>query len=354
MLRTRLGGPVAESIRPMATLEFYITGDQLGFYSSLGVTGKSNGTKVTLDGVTAFGSSTDVYRIVVDGVDPGDTGLSTGQTVSIYDYQTGELIYTGLYPDTSLYNGRASSDTHLMLDNGDGRGVVINLNGVTDGSMQLGPGAKVPLGVELPFTSLPPTPPTFPCFVKGTLIETDIGPLPIETLRAGDKVATFDNGLQRIRWIGKREVCGLGGDAPIVFEAGALGNYRRLLVSPQHRMLMTDWRAEMYFGSPEVLVAAVHLVNGTTIRQQPQPKITYFHMVFDQHEIIFAEGIRTESLHLGAEALGRLDTKTSSEILALFPEAAYRDKETARPCLRAYETALVPAERKTGLRSSAA
>ncbi len=338
----------------MATLEFYLTGDQLGFYSSVSVTGKSFGTKVTLDGVSSFGDATDVYRIVVEDVAPGATGLTAGQTVSIYDNSTGDLVYSGLYPDTTLYNGRASSDTHLMLENGDGSGVVINLNGVTDGSMQLGPGAKVPLGVELPFTSLPPTPPTFPCFAKGTLIETDIGPLPIETLRAGDKVATFDNGLQRIRWIGKREVCGLGGDAPIVFEAGTLGNYRRLLVSPQHRMLMTDWRAEMYFGSPEVLVAALHLVNGTTIRQQPIPKITYFHMVFDQHEIIFAEGIRTESLHLGAEALGRLDTKAREEILALFPEAAYRESETARPCLRAYESALVPAERKTGVRSSAA
>jgi hypothetical protein len=338
----------------MEILEYYLTGDQLGFYSSVTVTGKSNGTKVTLDGVSSFGDATDVYRIVIEDAADGATGFTSGQTVTIYSYPDESQVYSGYYPDTTLYNGRASSDTHLMLDNGDGSGVLINLNGVTDGSMQLGPGAKVPLGVELPFTSLPPTPPTFPCFVKGTLIETDIGPLPIETLRAGDKVATFDNGLQRIRWIGKREVCGLGGDAPIVFEAGALGNYRRLLVSPQHRMLMTDWRAEMYFGSPEVLVAAVHLVNGTTIRQQPQPKITYFHMVFDQHEIIFAEGIRTESLHLGAEALGRLDTKTSSEILALFPEAAYRDKETARPCLRAYETALVPAERKTGLRSSAA
>lgn len=338
----------------MATYEFYLTGDQLGYYSSVNVTGKSFGTKVTLGDVSSFGSSTDVYRIVVEDADPTDTGISTGQLVSIYTYPDGDLIYSGLYPDTTLYNGRASSDTHLMLDNGDGSGVVINLNGVTDGSMQLGPVATVPLGVELPFTSLPPTPPTFPCFVKGTLIETDIGPLPIETLRAGDKVATFDNGLQRIRWIGKREVCGLGGDAPIVFEAGALGNYRRLLVSPQHRMLMTDWRAEMYFGSPEVLVAAVHLVNGTTIRQQPQPKITYFHMVFDQHEIIFAEGIRTESLHLGAEALGRLDKTAREEILALFPEAAYRESETARPCLRAYESALVPAERKTGLRSSAA
>ncbi len=338
----------------MATIEFFLTGDQLGFYSSVNVTGQSNGTKVTLNDVSTFGGPTDVYRIVVDDVAAGDTGLTAGQTVSIYEYPGGDLVYSGLYPDTSLYNGRASSDTHLMLDNGNGSGVVINLNGVTDGSMQLGPGAKVPLGVELPFTSLPPTPPTFPCLAKGTLIETDIGPLPIETLRVGDKVATLDNGLQKIRWIGKREVSATGPEAPIVFEPGALGNYRRLTVSPQHRMVMTDWRTEMYFGQPEVLVAAVHLVNGSTIRQVPQPKITWFHILFERHEIIFAEGIRTESLHLGAEALGRLDTKAQSEILALFPEATYRALETARPCLRAYETALLPTDRKTGVRSSAA
>ena len=338
----------------MVTFEYYLTGDQLGFYSSVTVTGKNNGTKVKLDGVSSFGDATDVYRIVIEDAADGATGFTSGQTVTIYSYPDETQIYSGYYPDTTLYNGRASSDTHLMLDNGDESGVLINLNGVTDGSMQLGPSAKVPLGVELPFTSLPPTPPTFSCLAKGTLIETDIGPLPIETLRIGDKVATFDNGLQKIKWIGKREVEATGQDAPIVFEPGALGNYRRLTVSPQHRMVMNDWRTEMYFGAPEVLVAAVHLVNGTTIRQQPTPKITYFHMVFDQHEIIFAEGIRTESLHLGSEALGRLDAKTRAELLALFPDAAYRNMETARPCLRAYETALVSASVKTGLRSSAA
>jgi hypothetical protein len=338
----------------MATLEFYLTGDQLGFYSSVSVTGKSNGTKVTLDGVSSFGDATDVYRIVVEDAEPGATGFTAGQTVTIYSYPDETEVYSGYYPDTSLYNGRASSDTHLMLDNGDGSGVVINLNGVTEGSMQFGPGAKVPLGVELPFTSLPPTPPTFPCLAKGTLVETDIGPLPIETLRIGDKVATFDNGLQKIKWIGKREVEATGLDAPIVFEPGALGNYRRLTVSPQHRMVMNDWRTEMYFGQPEVLVAAVHLVNGTTIRQVSQPKITWYHMLFERHEIIFAEGIRTESLHLGAEALGRLDPVSRAQILALYPEGRLPNTPTARPCLKAYETALVPAERKTGLRSSAA
>ena len=51
-------------------------------------------------------------------------------------------------------------------------------------------------------------------------------------------------------------VAGAGAGAPVLIPAGALGNTRDLLVSQQHRMLVTGWRAELMFGEPEVLVAA--------------------------------------------------------------------------------------------------
>lgn len=54
-----------------------------------------------------------------------------------------------------------------------------------------------------------------------------------------------------------------------VRDRGAGGSNRPLLVSPQHRMLCDDWRAQMLFGETEVLVAAKHLVNDRTIRRAP-------------------------------------------------------------------------------------
>jgi hypothetical protein len=56
--------------------------------------------------------------------------------------------------------------------------------------------------------------------------------------------------------------------APVRFEAGAIGNTEAFDVSPQHRIHVGGWQAELNFGQPEVLVSAVHLV-GTAGRQPP-------------------------------------------------------------------------------------
>ena len=73
------------------------------------------------------------------------------------------------------------------------------------------------------------------CFVRGTAIMTAEGERMIEELEAGDLILTLDHGYQPIRWIGSTTVEAKGKLAPIVFEAGAMGNARRLKVSPQHR-----------------------------------------------------------------------------------------------------------------------
>ncbi len=78
------------------------------------------------------------------------------------------------------------------------------------------------------------------CFTQGTLIETPQGPRAIEDIAPGDLVLTLDNGPQPVRWAGQRRVDGRGAFAPIRFEAGAIDNDTALLVSPQHRMLLTD------------------------------------------------------------------------------------------------------------------
>ncbi len=207
--------------------------------------------------------------------------------------------------------------------------------------MQYGPGVNPPRGAKIDFDKFQSTPPNITCFAKGTLIETEIGPLPIETLRAGDLVGTAGHGLQPIRWIGRREVPASGEFAPVVFEPGAIGNYRRLTVSPQHRILVDDWRAALYFAEAKVLVAAKHLVNGTTIRVQPMPKIVYLHMIFDRHEIVFAEGVPTESLHLGDMALNSFDAAARAEVLALFPELEETVRKPAHACLSGWEGRLI-------------
>lgn len=184
------------------------------------------------------------------------------------------------------------------------------------------------------------------CFAHGTRIETPYGPRAIETLKPGDLILTLDHGPQPLRWVGAREVPALGQFAPIEIGKGALGNSETLIVSPQHRMLLTDWRAQMLFDAPEVFAAAKHLVNGETIRTRTGGMVTYYHLMFDQHEVIFAEDVPTESFHASDYSLTGVADAAREELFALFPElralpASHGD--TARRCLKAHESGLLAA-----------
>ena len=186
--------------------------------------------------------------------------------------------------------------------------------------------------------------PFVPCFVKGSLILTPSGYRPVEDLKAGDIVNTLDHGPKPLVWVGKRLVPGFDRMAPIRIAKGALGNTRDLLVSPQHRMLVTGWRAELMFGEREVLVPAKSLVNGDTIHIQTMDQVWYHHIMFDGHEVVTAEGIATESFHPGKHMLDT-DKDLRDEIVELFPELddveSAEDWDTARPVLRNFEARLL-------------
>lgn len=159
-----------------------------------------------------------------------------------------------------------------------------------------------------------------PCFVAGTLIRTPEGDRPIETLRPGDLVMTMDDGPQPLRWIGSRTVPATGAHAPICIRAGAYGNHRKLLVSPQHRILVRDSLADLLFGEPEVLVAAKYLVNGHSVRRVVGGDVEYVHLLFDRHQIVMSEGLATESFHPGDGVLSGMPAETLDELIGLFPE----------------------------------
>jgi len=163
--------------------------------------------------------------------------------------------------------------------------------------------------------------PPVPCFVAGTMIFTAKGPRAVETLQPGDMLLTRDCGMRPVRWVGQVTVDGRGRHAPIRFMPDVCGNSRALLVSPNHRMLITGWKAEMYFGEHEILIPAKKLVNGDTVCVSPCEKVTYVHVLLDRHEVIYAEGAATESLHPG-DFLMASESDTKNEILTLFPELA--------------------------------
>lgn len=190
------------------------------------------------------------------------------------------------------------------------------------------------------------------CVARGTRIATPDGEVPVESLAVGDLVDTVDGPAQAVRWIGSRmvgkaELAARPHLRPVRIRAGALGEnrpVRDLLVSPQHRVLLGGWRAELLFGEDEVLAPAKALVNDDTIRiDTAAEEVEYFHILFDTHQIMLTEGLPTESFHPQEYSLNALDRAVRDEILSLFPALADMrgQGKTARLSLRPWEARML-------------
>ncbi len=118
----------------------------------------------------------------------------------------------------------------------------------------------------------------------------------IEALAVGDRVLTRDDGAQAIRWIGQTTLRAVGAFAPVTIRKGALHNENDLIVSPEHRLFVYQRHDSLGLGRAEVLVKVRHLVNGSSVVQKDGGFVDYFQILFDEHQIIYAEGIAAESL----------------------------------------------------------
>ena len=178
------------------------------------------------------------------------------------------------------------------------------------------------------------------CFAKGTFIATFRGAIRVEDLKPGDLVVTMDRGLQPLRWIGarrfdKQDFSKKPKLRPIRIRKGATGIAEQsgdLLLSPQHRVLVNSKVAQRMAGTSEVLVAAVQLLGmeGIEIAHDVE-EVTYFHLLFDAHEIVFSNGVPSESLYLGAMARATLTQEALEEIQTIFPEVRTTEF-TPQPC----------------------
>jgi len=192
-----------------------------------------------------------------------------------------------------------------------------------------------------------------PCFTPGTLVATPRGEVAVEDLKAGDRVITRDNGIQQIRWVGKRalnrvELAAAPHLRPVLIRAGSLGQglpERDMLVSPNHRMLVANDRTALYFEEHEVLVAAKHLVDNKGIKPVEVLGTSYLHFMFDRHEVVLANGAWTESFQPGDQTLGGMGNAQRAEIFELFPDlktpVGVESYGAARRTLKKHEAALL-------------
>ncbi len=362
------------------------TGESLG--DSLDAGGLTTGVTLDLsagdpddgeDGTLTDGTDTITFS-EIEGVMLGageDTviGSTGGDTVAtgagddiVFGGGGADLFNTGdgndevHFGENATVSGGDGNDLFVFEDAGEaGTGHALILGGDGDDTLDLGQGADLstltitasgPDGAKtghvtlddgsiLSFTGVE----NIICFTPGARIATIRGARAVQTLAVGDLVVTRDHGLQPIRWIGRRTVPAIGHFAPVRIRPGVVtGLERDLLVSPQHRMLFRGYRAELLFGESEVLMAATHLVDGHSVTVEEGGLVTYIHLMFDQHEIIYAEGAATESFHAGDVGLGALTDAGRDEVFALFPDLrSLRGAagQTARRCLKRHETLLL-------------
>ncbi|MGX9355546.1 Hint domain-containing protein [Roseobacteraceae bacterium S113] len=180
-----------------------------------------------------------------------------------------------------------------------------------------------------------------PCYTPGTCVTTMRGQVDVAELVAGDQVLTRDNGFQPLRWVckthlGRKRLAAEPDLAPVLIRAGALGPglpQADMWVSPQHRMLVSGWTAELLTGQSEVLVPAKALIDGDKVVQSPTAGVHYMHLLFDGHEVIYANGTPSESLHAAQIDKAEVAPEARAELLRLFPDLDLGWGRTARPCL---------------------
>lgn len=241
-------------------------------------------------------------------------------------------------------------DDDFDLIGGPGDGITISPG---DGNYAPGDGPWYSKGppweTSPPPTDLEPLPP--PCFVAGTLLQTPNGPVPIEHLHVGQRVSTSD-GPKPILWVGGSKVKLSGSKTrhlrPVRFSAGSLGHdrpYRDILLSQQHRVYCESALNELLFGVSGVLVAAKHMVNGSTIIiEEGMDEVEYFHLLLDSHYIVKANGLSAETLLLSEWAASGSALKAKAEFLEIFSKYAHSDagfeNNSAYPILKKFEAKL--------------
>lgn len=291
------------------------------------------------DNDTIFGGTGEDH---IDGGSGNDTLTGDAGADTIQGGDDRDMIFGGLGDVVDGGEGGNDFDTldlsgsgyhvHVTYTSGDpesGTATFSDLSGVVQGTMTFSHIEQV-----------------IACFTLGTLVSTRGGEVPIETMRPGDLVLTRDNGYRPLRWIGRRPLSAADLRAnprflPVRLARDALGPglpTRDMQVSPQHRLLIAHPRAELLFAEYEVLVPALHLLGRPGISRATAQDVTYVHLLFDQHEVIHADGIWSESFQPGACVTSALSTEQGAELLALFPELAEgRPYPAARLSLKARE-----------------
>ncbi|KIN63608.1 Hemolysin-type calcium-binding region [Sulfitobacter noctilucicola] len=265
--------------------------------------------------------------------DPGDLFFDAGRNSPLFN--NGGDNVTLLDPSgagtfiQATYNGDALDDPTLGAGGYSGfpAGAVRNGSGENFGNDVDGQSLQRTGDGATTFSTEAPTPGTTNiCFADGTHLSTPSGSCKVECLQVGDLVLTADGRAVPVRWTfskqwSAQDMAAQRKLAPVCISKGALGlglPARDLRLSQQHRILVKGPIVQRMFGTQEVLVAAKSLLSLPGIYiDTPRAPVRYFHILLDAHDIVIAEGLRSESLYLGPQALRSIPDAALCEALML-------------------------------------
>jgi len=124
----------------------------------------------------------------------------------------------------------------------------------------------------------------------GAIVMSLDGEIPVEHLAAGDKIITRDSGIAILRGLRRTEVR----VAPVCIKAGSLGHTRPgrdMVIGPDTRIHIRDWRARALFGTDVATVKAKRLVDGEFVALGAPCKMVVHELEFERSHIIYADGL---------------------------------------------------------------
>jgi len=269
--------------------------------SSVSATVRNGGTQIFADN----DEDTQVLSGGVEVVSAPTSGLVTGLNL-----QAGATIDLPAYAYASYISaGLSESGNELVLSGAISPTEIASLSGAyTDGNFvtEEDPNGNTEIVV------------TAACYARGTRLLTARGEVPVEALRADDRMVTDAGDHAAIRWIGMRRVdCRRHPRPELVWPvrvaAGAFADgvpRRDLLLSPDHAVFADG-----------VLIPVQHLINGHSIAALPVAGVEYWHVELGRHGILLAEGLPTESY---LDTGNRTQFDNAGTVIGLHPDFAPR------------------------------
>ncbi len=304
--------------------------------------------------------------LVLGDFDPGDPGNGSLDNYYAANGNNNDASANGGFLEDG--EGQKNDTLYLVAPNGDyiqlSYGQNLNIptslpSGFPTGGTLQGTGEAIASGApnttsfvrdgDGDFVEGPPTPgtPGVPCFTAGTVIATDNGHVCVEDLKPGMRVQSKDNGYVTLRAMRSAiinpTVLRWNPDLrPVTLPAGVLGNKRTLTLSPAHRVLLEGLDVALVCGASEALVPVHHFVGQANIeRVSPNRPVTYYHLLFDSHEVISNDGIWSESLFMGDVAHEAIRATEEWDIETGYDLSRTSHARTARTVLKWYEAAVL-------------